>query len=152
MVTKRTPEGKRIRSFMLQGVILAEALTPSGGVAVVSKLIQDDITVVGVECISSAELSDLSMNTDGFISTSCELSRVGLHSKDGTILKAHTLARWHGIFFAGDMMNTAIVIFPEGHGIDIDDGEYLYLIGTNQNQTDDVCSAYQNCIVYYVER
>ncbi len=118
----------------------------------VTKLIQDDITIIGAECISSAELSDTSLNTDGFISTSCELSRVGIHSKDGTILKAHTLARWHGIFWAGEMMHTETLMFPEGYGIDIDDGEYIYLIGTNQNQTDDVCNAYMNCIVYYVER
>jgi len=148
----RTPQNKRVRTFMMQGNIIAVAQTPSGGVLVLAKLIQDDITVIGAECISSAELPDAALNTDGFISTSCELSRVGLHSRDGTILKAHTLARWHGIFYAGDMMHTETAFFPEGYGVDIDDGEYLNLIGTNQNNSDAQVTAYQNCIVYYVER
>lgn len=152
MVVKRTAEGKRIRTFMMQGVITAVAQTPSGGVLVLARLIQDNITIIGAECISSCEVTDTALNTDGFVSSSCELSRVGIHSRDGTILKAHTVARWHGIFFAGDIMHTETAFFPEGFGIDIDDGEYLNLIGTNQNNSDDTLACYQNCIVYYVER
>ena len=147
-----TVKNKRVKTLHMEGVISAVAQTPSGGVVVQEHIWQDDVTIIGVELVASAEISQLSLVAPGFISASAEITRAATHGQDGMICKATTLARWTAVMALGTIINREEVMLPEGHGIDMDSGDHLNLIGSNQNNTDDVCSAYQNALIYYVER
>jgi len=52
----------------------------------------------------------------------------------------------------GDLIEVEDVIFPEGHGFDIDEGESVYLYGTLRNNAGQKANLNGTCVLYWVPR
>lgn len=126
----------------------------------VTRRVTDDIRIIGCQMTVShggdatamAALGNGSMHTHG------ELSLVGDRGKDGSIFDLN-LQSYLGIIVAGVSFLGAQLadgaMFPEGHGIDLDEGAYIYLhAGLFQGGMFTAGAAEHSifCVVYYVER
>lgn len=143
---------KHIKTKLITG-ILTQAASVVGGEVIAYHMWQDDITIIGGEIFVSAEIPDASINADGFLSGFADLSRVGIPLQDSSLLFANIVARWSGIFSVNSpLCKDMIIMFPNGYGVDMDNGETIYLNGGNMNNTVAILTCYYRALIYYVER
>jgi hypothetical protein len=120
--------------------------------------LQDDITVIGV-FLGSQIYKDNEYDS-GLLQNITQISRNAVMNADGEI--ACACAEQQGLSvtvgvgaetqLGGDPRNHVYLMFPEGYGIDIDDGEDLYLNThmVNTMAQDQIMNSH--CLIYYVER
>jgi hypothetical protein len=153
--TKRLPEGKRVRTIdMGYAAVLVTSTVVLDGVGV-SHVFQDDVTIIGYQLAHEWLVDDTDSNTDGSINSILELSRQGQRSQPGLMGRIHQHSVWNAaiVIGNGDLRKQQLYMFPEGYGIEVDEGEginllyFLEYIGGGGP-----VSTYGNAIIYYVER
>ncbi|MBA7589432.1 hypothetical protein ES708_31517 [subsurface metagenome] len=130
------------------------------GTSTLAWLLQDNITVIG--WYARAKVTPDSNWDSGYQSAHTELSRAGIISQEAMLFRlsariqcgSTTMAATVENGLIGDNENNLVTMFPEGYGIDLDDGEYLYLHHTSNN-TMGVANGHVGSsmvCIYYVER
>ena len=120
---------------------------------------QDDIRILGAHmtCVHGGDNTALAAIQNGTIHTHGELSLAGERGKGGSILDVNNQSYYHITTTGAGFLCSQVfgdVMFPEGHGIDQDEGDYLYLhagmfcgmFGAGKHEHSIFC------VVYYVER
>jgi len=152
MAPKRLAEGKRIRTaFARFTQSLATGIQTDGTGA--QFVFQDDVTVIGAEIGQRADVQDTQSNTDGEIDQLLVLTRQASVSQPGELLRMSLQVVWNGVVtIGGELAKDKVLMFPDGMGVEIDEGEALNLLfqwlytGSGSVTSD----AYM--ILYYVER
>lgn len=147
----RTPDSRRIRTLWLQAtqnVLAADTFDNAGD----SYTFQDDIRVIGCQVSAISIISDAQMNADGRTHVYTEVSKHGTQGQSGSILKTDCMGGWTGVFSIGDNCKRESIMFPEGYGIDFDDGETIYMHGFLESIGAVDGSGLCEAIIYYVER
>jgi len=145
----RTPDSRRVRSITLtawQANIAAGTET-----AMATHTFQDDVRVIGAQVSAISTITDAQLNADGRVHTKSEVSKQGAMGMPGAILVAEAFAGWTAAILIGEMTKRENIIFPEGYGLDFDDGETIYLHAFIEVVGVDGHSVHE-AIVYYVER
>jgi len=159
----RTPVAKRIKNhIMVHHVAVPSGTTIIQYNAFATWTLQEDITVIGCRCQAQTMFEATPALTEGTAMTAMEFSRNGAWGGDGQILALHAhIQYWTEIVIAaqlggcfGDLCREMTLMFPEGYGVDVDDGEHLYLnlmaintiLASGQFDSEAVAS------IYYVER
>jgi len=89
---------------------------------------QYDVRLVGVICEAVAIITDAQLNADGRDHVYTEVTRAGSTGKDGIILRAEVMSGWTAAIVVGDGYTAQEqLFFPEGMGIDFDEGETINL-------------------------
>lgn len=153
-----TPVGRQVkRKYLSQTYILAWDAVPYNFYPALTWYVPDDIRIIGASINISATPSGTFQ--DGEIHTHAELSTAGDRGLDGNFAELEVNCQLEteafGLAWVGNECPDMIVMFPEGYGIDVDEGEYIYLhMGCFCSMLDSVGThthaAY--CIIYYVER
>ncbi len=156
MVEKRTPVAKRIKTHYFDAnMLLAWDAAVYNFYPHSSWLVQENITIVGVSGKVASSFSVMPQ-VAGAIHTHAELSRAGQRAQPGAIWDCESNC-WINASpdaHVGDPNQGRTVMFPEGYGIDVDDGEFIYLhMGCfcaclNAGNHEHACYV----IIYYVER
>jgi len=152
MVAKRTPEGKRIRTAMGGGTAeLVTAVAYDGVLG--TETFEDDVRIIGYYLRNVAMITDAMTNTDTVIHAYIELSKSGSRADNGFGRLPITYI-WNGLFSIGGTYDAfATVMFPEGMGIDVNEGETINLLGfaeyVGAGGNLDLWGEY---ILFYVER
>lgn len=129
----RTAKGKLIKTHYMHNQVepgVGEAIDD-----VTSWLLQQDITIIGASLRSMAHAGGTPAYQEGDLVCAGTFSRAGVPAHDGEFCRVRsTFNHWTEIVVAtqtagvyGEVNNTSVVMFPEGYGIDVDDGEYVYL-------------------------
>lgn len=157
----RTIESKRVKSkFMTYNADLASG-SDAGYAAYATWLVDDDIRVIGFQIKAAMNLSGAPAMQEGQGRVMIELSRGGIGAYDAILGVAIAVAQyWTEIVVAqqcagsfGELTDCQAIMFPEGNGVDIDEGEYLYLLGNASNYIIAGDLEWSGEIhVYYVER
>lgn len=119
-----------------------------------SWVVQDDITVVGIELdVGPTAAIGLIVETGGY-SLHAEVTRAADLNKDSALLRVRNNSTWS---IAGDNpkpVQSDSIIFPEDARVDIDDGEALNLIFSAQSimATLDTLTAFANANILYYNR
>jgi len=152
-MTKRLAEGKRIRTIQL-GWIGAVATTVTLDAVMASHTFQDDVTLIGAQILGEWLVEDAEVNADGRVTSLLELSRQAQRAQPGVILMLAQQAVWTAaISVSGELRKHALVMFPEGYGIEIDEGEAVnFLAFMSYIGGAGPIDVYGNSILYYVER
>lgn len=136
---RRTAEGKRVKVqdfyvyvSMDQGPVESTYVSKSWKA-------QDDYRLIGGQLIASGEVNSAGAYDEGDWQMQCFLTLDGTAVPteradrviNGDILALCIGEMYHeetfGVGMNGDRQGIAQVMFPEGHGIDVDEGEYVYL-------------------------
>ena len=153
MAARRTPDGKRIKTLYISGAAVLAHGEVSDVNAAGSHTFQDDVRVIGAEVTAEALLTDVAINADGQFQHIATVSKHGDRANPGDMVAIENQGIWHGIFYAGTPTRRSIVVmFPEGYGVDYDDGETINLHHYCVNETNTTVNFYENAIIYYVER
>ena len=126
--------------------------------AMTTWLVQDRIRIIGVQLEMGWHFVGAISQGQGGGRMHVDVSRVGVENQDGVLLGAHSVlagaVETGGISMTGKLWDHVMAMFPEGFGIDMDPGEYLYLNGSYRLDAIDggTISFGTHCIVYYVER
>lgn len=153
----RVPEGSRIRTKFLGGAQngkITIAATASYGPAVVDEwIVQDDIKIVGVEMINEIDMADAISNADFEMQCIFELSRAGTIERDSIIASCQNEMCWNGIIsVGGEPRKEVVIMFPQGYGIEIDEGEVINLVAYASGVKAGDSYVFASAIIYYVER
>lgn len=160
----RTPSRKRVktkvmtvRSESLQGAALPFLETEA-------YQWQDDVTVIGVQLLANCDIDSGGEASEGDFQCFARVGRngkfVGLNAmEDGDIaiayMKQHVEAGVAEFSGGGNMVDIQTVMFPEGFGMDFDEGELIYIHcgGFNRMVVGAAdMSMRSNVIIYYVEQ
>ena len=120
---------------------------------------QDDITIIGMESYNEIEREGTGWDSGNLLCIS-EISRVGQFYRDGALMFCSAVVECGeatvGInanqCVLGSMFNMECEWFPEGYGVDLDDGETLYLNCYAHNEMSNPKHFYFWSKIYYVER
>lgn len=129
------------------------------GDAAVIWTLQEDITIVGVEMITEIEENGTGWDSGNLLAL-CDLSRVGRIHHDGVIAACRNIIDcWEATVginanqvALGNNTNRELVMFPEGYGVDVDDGESLYLNCYAHNEMSNPKRFYYYATIFYTER
>lgn len=150
MPPARTPEIKRVRSLFLSASTLPGTVTNDSAV---THMWEDDVKVIGVLIINEIYLVDGNTNEDEDHQLITEVSRSAIWAQNGCLARKELQAHWNGvIYIGGATRGELLVMFPEGHGIDFDEGEYINMLYSHQITATVDSKSFHNAIVYYVER
>jgi len=152
-MAKRLAEGKRIRTAAGGGGV-ALATTVDFDAVLGAYVFQDDVTIIGFYVSNVAIINDAHSNADGMIHATIELSRQGVRGQPGIIGRASIHAVWNAILgLTGELWQRQTVMFPDGCGIEVDEGEGVNLLGLAEyvGAGGDL-SWWGEFILYYVER
>lgn len=148
----RLAEGKRIRSIQF-GADLSITSGVTYDQVAATHVFQDDVTIVGAEIMLEFLISDALSNTDGTVNGIAELSRQGQRAQPGTIGWCVIHTTWNGVIcIGGETRKSEVIMFPDGMGVEVDEGEGVNALGFLTYTGTGSCPAYINIIVYYVER
>jgi len=118
-----------------------------------SHVLQDDITVIGVMLTVQFNVLDTHANTDGSINGIAAITRQSTMGLPGVLIHNAMSMVWTGILtIGGGNAKTEIAMFPDGCGVEIDEGESLTVewrgsyIGTGS------LNASVTGVIFYVER
>jgi len=152
-MTKRLAESKRIRTAIMgcnHDVVTAVATDVVGD----AYTFQDDVTIIGYYMRSVCMIEDAMTNTDSIFHGYGALSRSGRRSQPGEFGRCGISGIWNGLFYIGatwDYMKD--VIFPEGYGIEVDEGETVnLLVFLEYNGDGGDLGWFNEAILLYVER
>ncbi|MBA7555234.1 hypothetical protein ES705_47890 [subsurface metagenome] len=144
---------KNIRSTFINADKITIPATGSEDGVGATFIAQDKLRVIGFDMDIEARIDDGASNTDGFVEMISELSRSGQRSRDGSLGREELLVVWNGILsIGGELRKTKTVMFPDGCGYDMDEGEILNLLHYCVYTGTDTVDFYQNCLIYWVER
>ena len=116
-------------------------------------LCQDNIRIIGCEVKVDINVPDTAMNADHLVVGTVDLTRAPHYSQDGDICQAGIRAIWTAAILAGgDLVKNLVMMFPEGYGINVDEGEFVNLLCDFAVVGTITISMYGTAIVYYVER
>ena len=151
----RVPESKRIRSIVMN--YTSPALVHGATIDVVADtmVFQDDVKIVGWQLHGEVLIPDACINEDGGYNFLLELSRQGGRSYPGSLGFCVSHAMWTGILsVGGDNRKTEHIIYPQGYGIELDEGEAINMLAfvTSYQAALDTLVFYGNAHLYYVER
>lgn len=149
---------KDIRTFHMQNSVVGVAGESNNYNAWMTKLVQDKIRIVGVAII--AEAIPLAELDSGELSFEVEISRVGAINQDGLIALcigyvfgvSVTVAAASSEVAVGHLHKDKVIFFPEGHGVDLDPGDAIYMNATFGNTMANNHSFAGIATIYYVER
>lgn len=156
----RTPESKRVRIAHWQNNLYSNAVTDVGAYLPVSRTFMDDIRIIGFTLTLKIGLPDTPNVEEGVLDALASLSRASYTETDAILGQCQARlaniveAAYESIWDTRVMNQVQNIMFPEGYGIDIDEGETLTLwaygrqnILSSGNGTVEV-----GVIIYYVER
>ena len=153
-----TVKNRRIKSVHLSHSVVATAgesvMIPSAD----SWIPQEDITIIGCEIVGEA--IGLNEFDSGYLSGHHELSRIAKEDEPGVILQCYSFIQAREVLVGinltqviqGNNFQHLIMFFPEGYGVDIDEGEPIYLNVTRDNTMANDHSIATNVVVWYVDR
>jgi len=148
----RTPESRRVRSINIGGnVAVATTVTEEH---VLSYQFLDDVRVIGVQLGGEWGTLDAHANADGQFTSISEITRAGQRAFPGRLIFLMLQACWTAAIVLGSKYRDSHILFyPEGYGIDFDEGEsiavrsFLQYVGAGGDLT-----YYVDATIYYVER
>lgn len=158
MTAKSTPDGKKVKTHFMSW-----SLTGTAGLADTldgadEYIFQDDVRVIG--CQVRAWNVPLAELDSGRIEAKAEVSRIGKWFSDGRILEAVSYQEGRSVTVAagstetlqGPYTEAKEIMFPEGYGIDFNEGDAIYLNAYwfNSMANDHVFEA--QATIYFVER
>lgn len=148
---------KRIKTKFMGGgvngkVILSQSEEWGPGL-VEEWTVQDNITIIGAEVVIEADVQDANSNADGEHKGIVEVTRAATIERDGGIVSVQQQNVWNGIIhIGGGLRTTERVMFPEGYGIDVDEGEKVNLCAYfNNTAVGGDLSWFASARIYYVE-
>lgn len=154
--------GKKVKTKHLSATLVLERDTWTISDAINQWTTQDDIRVIGVHLSVASHLGSTPAMQEGLFWSQAEISRNGKSYQDGILIRVHCkLYYWTEIVIAdqlagshGDTDRQELVMFPDGHGVDLDDGETLYLHERGEVFIMSAGSPQMSAlaIIYYVER
>lgn len=148
----RTPEGRRVKSVVLGGLQDLATGIELDEVAMSYQFL-DDVRIIGLEISCVAEPDDAASNSDGRLHLYAEVSRSSLRGRPGSLGIAYTFAVWNALIAMGSFTEHLVAMFPEGYGIDIDEGEHVNLLAyAHYTGGAGPIKVYENAVLYYVER
>lgn len=158
----RTPITKRVKSLLISRTFDIASGGSEDKNAIAAVLIQDDITVIGCYVEARIRWQASPAFDEGQAYVRCEFSRVGVMTNDGAFLAADArcvygtelVGATNVAITIGNLKDTQTMFFPEGYGVDIDDGEYLYMnmAGINEIISAGSITVFGEITVFYVER
>lgn len=145
----RTPEGRRVR---VAGI--PEQVLVSGGSGILETNLtyefEDDVRIIGTDIQIECYLSDPALNADGNANIISSINRANQKLNELTMCGG-----WTAVLYYGDLgRKSRMIMFPEGYGVDVDEGEGI----TQYFWTQMVSSApasfglYCRGYLFYVER
>lgn len=147
-----TVKSKRIRTKFLGGAVEGEMLDTFLPGVLVQWIVQHNITVIGCELIAEIDMTDSLSNADYESQLIIELTRAGTIEQDSCISSLQLEICFNGVVsIGGDLRKTLVMMFPEGYGVDVDEGEILNLVAYFSFVSAGAPHSYGSCIVYYVE-
>ena len=116
---------KKVYTKVFGGFVACTGIDPDPLPASIAWLMQDDIEVIGAECILA---SSAQSQNDGQAWAKVELSQTAVISQAGQILEAQATAQWNttpaGVC---DTAGHAILSLPAGYAIPVKEEGYLYV-------------------------
>jgi len=153
----RTPVGKRVKLLYLDGVQTVADDAEAQDTLIESHVFQEDIRVIGWS-LSNEMILETGVASDDMAQarSAAFLSRGAAQDYDARMAVLHLQMRYivetAGLDMNGQPCAHLEMMFPEGYGIDIDEGSSLYLFETIRNYLGPAVSSRPTCVVYYVER
>jgi len=151
-MSKRLIESKRIRTIVMGGSVNV-ATTVSEDIVLASHVFQDDVTVIGYDLAVIPIITDTMSNADGQLHGRGELSRQGQRSQPGSLgmLQLHLV--WNAAIVIGGKNPVQMTrMFPEGYGVEIDEGEGLNILTLVEWTGGATLAWWVDATIYYVER
>lgn len=155
----KTPVGKKVKTHILIFADAMGALTYNEAFQAADIWVpQDDVRVVGIELDIDFDFAGAISMAQGGCRGYSEVSRVGQFEQDGVLARVRMMiGSWvevGGIAILGDMTDSMVVMFPDELGVDLDEGEPLYLNALAYNDCIDGGSRAfgTKAVIYYVER
>ncbi|MBA7589880.1 hypothetical protein ES708_31974 [subsurface metagenome] len=134
--------------------VFAGYITMSGSNGLIEEasrswLLQDDIEVIGAECLI---VSSRPSENDGFSWAKVELSQTAVRDQDGCILEAMANEGWNTTP-AGIMASNghAVVSFPAGYAVPVKEEGYLFINFNGSAKSADISEYQYKVIVYYIK-
>ena len=147
----RLPEKYRIRTLPMSGNVLC-ATTVDEDVVLQAYVFQDDVTLIGMTIINTPVVIDAHLNADGQLHGRVELSRQGARSYPGSLLVVQLTACWTAILGLGKLVEQETIMYPAGHGVEVDEGEAINLLGYFEWIGGLDIQWFGDAWLYYVER
>lgn len=115
---------------------------------------QRDVTIIGFELMCNAGLAAAEIAEAGGYEVVAELTQEAAVNGTTALGRVHQSAVWEAGADQHDLDTTEVTMFPEGYGVDLDDGESINLVGSafNSQAASDAADYYWRCIIYYVDR
>jgi len=114
---------------------------------------QDDVRVIGCCLEVNAMVTDAMMNADGRVHAMTEISKAGAKASPGMMMRIGTMSGWTAaITLGGDLDKHQLLMFPEGMGMDFDDGETINMFSTLESVGAVEAHSLHNATIFYVER
>jgi len=114
---------------------------------------QDNVRIIGTIINMEIDVRDADSNTDNEAKGMVELTRAATIEQDGCINRVEMQHIWNGLFsIAGDLRKQLVVMFPDGYGIDIDEGNPVNLVAYWSVTGGGPIDFFGSCLIYYVER
>lgn len=153
----RTPENKRVRTEYLMGCIdycpVGESIQDQ---LIDSILFQMDVRVIGWHMENEMQMVSTALSEFDDCRASVFLGRGAAGDLNNRWAVLHTSYHAYptsGNSLAQSLVEVEDVMFPDGHGFDIDEGEAVYLYATMRNSCavaiPHICGT---CVLYYVKR
>lgn len=153
----RTVVGKRIKLLYLDGVQDVPDDTEAQDTLLESHVFQEDVRIIGFS-LSAEMILETGAAADDMAQARLALflSRGAAQDYNARLAVMHLQMRYivetAGLDMNGQPCDHLEMMFPEGYGIDIDEGSSLYLFETVRNYLGPAVSTRGTCVVYYVER
>lgn len=156
----RTAEIRRIRTEYLMGSLTADDAEVFENILLDSILFQTDVRIIGWHFETELQLSGVLYTDLGSTRTACFVARgapTDLNNRWAVLHNSVNVWRATGATAPSSQQFTLHrvedVMFPDGHGFDVDEGESVYLYGTNRNvNMGGVTHLNGTCVLYYVKR
>ncbi len=149
-----TAKGKQIKTkfMMVDTLAVIHATTVDTNISWVP---QDDITIIGIQLIAEFNYSPADIAEAGGAYALAEISRAAMFDQDSSMVNSRVNMRWAAAVLVPPIASSrSTVEYPEGYGIDIDDGEAVNLLTRTQSHqaaSDTVAGAFR-AIISYVEQ
>jgi len=151
MRSARVPEAKRVRSAIAYLTLPAPTGVPAD--AQFALVFQDDVKIIGVELTGRWSVDDTLSNTDGAVVSLLELTRAATMLQPACIARVDQSLTWNGILcIGGDLTKEVVIMFPDGTGVEVDEGEYVNLLAHVEYVGSGSAPFDATAIIYYVER
>lgn len=153
----RTPSTKRVRTEYLMGNMEVLATVITQDVLLDQFTPQFDIRVIGWHFETELQLAEEQLSDKDMLRSAAFIARGAAQDLDNRWAVIHGsllfLVGTGATEAIGDLLEVEDVMFPEGYGFDIDEGESVYLYGTLRNNAE-VQKANFNatCVLYWVPR